>query len=282
VGWSVPSVELSSASCIATRSGWLPITGLPADNKVLGLDRFGTLTERVVTVDVGSDELVSFVGSQGAFGAFASGTRILESTGPVSRVDDLVEEGGVRSRIYEVAVQSVWHAFDHPVELGVWSGLKELSCSDTNDCLVVRCVENAARVPRGVEQHSRGGIRYLVLSQRTVAGAFAKDWRVMMQALARALFLRSDEGRLEIPVRASILGLWYASALSATGSGFQFAYDSIQHSSYLYVYDAINVSTGVSAGSTAFRKTNALPMVDLKWSDSSWSPIVNGFITAGR
>jgi len=277
----MPSVEVLAASCVATRSGWQPLVALVPPN-LLVLDRFGTLVDVPIEVQQVGVDTITFLGSRAAFGPFAPETRVLESDGGTCRLGALVDAGDVRDHNYEATISGVAREFRNVSDYGLWHGLRWLACASTEEELVVRCVESSAPVPRRVRSVDRAGIRYLVIPRATLADSVRADWCSFVLELGRALFMREHDDRLEIPAMAFVLGLWYVSALSATGTGFRFAYDTIQHSSYLFVHHTADVAAGGAVpGSTAFRRPLTEKVVRLNWTDPSWNPLVNGFIVVG-
>lgn len=280
----MPSVEVLETSAVATKQGWRCAGALERVSDVLVLDRFGALVAAPILVEIsGAQQPACFLGSRSAFGPFVGSSLVHEYDGTLCQMSDLVDSGEVRERRYEATLSSAARAFEQVVADGLWAAIESIAALEVNSDVVVRCVDTSAQAPMGIRTAIRSGIRYVVLARHDLNERMKGEWSAFTLELGRVLFRREEEDRLEIPICAGVFGLWYATAMCAAGRGFRFGYDSIQHSSYVFVHDDNDpsASAGGVAGLTAFRRPSRARVVTLIWSEPTWNPVVNGFIMSG-
>jgi hypothetical protein len=125
-----------------------------------------------------------------------------------------------------------------------------------------------------------GGCSYCILGKDSFAGSFRRDWASTLLSLGRQWLFAGEGARLELERAAYPFGLWYVSALKARGLHYRLRYDSLQHSSYMFIEDAPNRILPIERGACAFFAPSVGAATELEWEDRSWNPISSGFLVA--
>lgn len=280
----MPCARLVSLSTVLAPEGWVVAGALASTVTLLGVDRHGIPVSRKVRAAQGeASGRVTFVGTAAAFGAFSFDTRLISSDGKVLSTGEIAEGGRIREISFETYTELSGDAGrgDPPVTL--WSTVAAAAAEAGDSSIALRRRDGEWRPSDKSKfpvEAVFGGHCYCILDKRTFASSFRRDWASTLLSLGRQWLFAGDDGRLELERAAYPFGLWYVSALKAKGRHYRLRYDSLQHSSYMFIEEALTSTLPVERGACAFFTTTAGSATELEWEDRSWNPISSGFLLA--
>jgi hypothetical protein len=252
-----------------TASGWTE-TSIPSVIAAIGVDRHGRLSICDVEVSLSGEAIAEhFLGTRAAFGAFHSDTVLIDAGGGRRSVASICEAEEIQALKWESCV----HGGDlMRLQSGIdllWDALSAAALAGNGDTLVVKSFGDGLVGKERFVPLSRSQ-----LEQECITSGFAGASKWITSLLRTKVDVASADRR------AYRLALWLATCRRATGKGYRFGFDSIQHSCAVKVELAADVGqveplrTAFSAGVTN-RST-------ISWTDRSWSPVSSGFILDGR
>jgi hypothetical protein len=265
----MPLAVLTSHSTLLTASGWVD-TSVPRVIAAIGVDRHGRLSISDVEVSISGESIAEcFLGTRAAFGAFHADTVLIDATGGRRSVASMCEA----EEIQGIKCESCVHGADlmHP-QSGfdrLWDALSAAALVGNRETLVVKSSADGLG----------GKDRLIHLSRLQLEREFATSGFVGASKRLASL-LQTTDGMASVDRRAYQLALWLATCRKASGEGYRFEFDSIQHSC------TVNVELDAYVGlveplRTAFSAGVTNPAI-IKWTDRSWSPVSSGFILGGR
>lgn len=265
----MPFALLTSHSTLLTAFGWTE-TSTPGVITAIGVDRHGHLSLNDVEVSLSGEAAAEhFLGTRAAFGAFHSDTVVIDASGGRRSVVSICEAEEIQALKWESCV----HGGDlMRLQSGIdrlWNAFGRAALAGDGDTLVARSCRDGIVGKERFIRLSRSR-----LEQDCIASGFAGASKWLTSLLCTKVDLASADRR------AYQLALWLATSRKATGEGYRFGFDSIQHTCTIQIDLAADVGqveslrTSFSAGIT---KCSVI-----SWTDRSWSPVSSGFILDGR
>jgi hypothetical protein len=126
-----------------------------------------------------------------------------------------------------------------------------------------------------------GAHRYCVVAKAALMAAVTLDWSAAIDDLVTFWCYSSSDNRVEIERGMPHVIAWYLAASVFRSSSYVLTYDSLQHSSYVFVTKVSAPLDLIQAGKTVFLSSEQAPSVRLSWEDRSWNPVTSGFLLTG-
>ena len=280
----MPSAKLIGLSTLLAPDGWIRAGVLKGTVTLVGVDRHGIPISRKVRA--GQRETaarVTFVGTAAAFGAFSSESRLISSNGTVFSTAEIAEGGRIRETSFETHTELPEAAGRADPLVTLWPTLVDNAAAvgESSIALRRRDIEWPPAVKSSfLVEETFGSHRYCIVKKGMFVSCFSRDWVSTLLALGRLWLFAAEDERLELERAAYPFGLWYISALKAKGMHYRLRYDSLQHSSYMFIQEASTPIPPIERGACAFFAPGAASATELEWEDRSWSPISSGFLIA--
>jgi hypothetical protein len=265
----MPFAILTSHSTLLTASGWTE-TSTPGVIAAIGVDRHGQVSIRDVEISLSSETAAEhFLGTRAAFGAFHCDTVVVDAGGARRSVASICEAEEIQALKWESCV----HGGDlMRLQSGMdrlWDAFGAAALAGNGDTLVVKSRRDGFV---GKERFVR--VSRSQFEQDCIASGFAGASKLITSLLCTEVDLASADRR------AYRLALWLATCRKATGEGYRFGFDSIQHTCVIKIELAADVGQ-VEPLRTAFSAGITNRSI-ISWADRSWSPVSSGFILDGR
>jgi hypothetical protein len=257
---------------------------LPTDCQILGVDRHGKVIQITAQLRrTGQRSRLAYVGTGAAVAAFVTDTRLLANDGKRWVVKDLVERINTSIVQFETVVRIPHVVEPDPSVEDLWTCLLDASAFRSAESVALRCRDSVADIGTGtflLLKQSGGGQSFAILSRDELATALGAEWCKTIITLTTRWLRHREEDRVEVERSAYFVALWFATALISSGSGYVFQFDSIQHSSYIFVKVTGQAPPPIQPLSSAFYSPGETNASSLIWSDQSVAPIAGGFLLA--
>jgi len=256
---------------------------LPTDCQILGVDRHGKVVEITVQLmRTGQRSRLAYVGTGAAVAALVTDTCLVANDGKRCVVKDLVE-GISGSRLqFETLVRIPRVVDPKPSVEDFWTCLSDASAFRGSGSIALRCRDSVPDSGTGslllLKQFA--GQSFAILSRDELATALGAEWRETIIMLTTSWLRNHEEDRVEVERSAYSVALWFATALVASGLGYVFQFDRIQHSSYIFVKVTPQAPRPIQPLASAFYTPGETNAVSLIWGDQSVAPIAGGFLLA--
>lgn len=201
--------------------------------------------------------------------------------GRAVEISDIVRQGDVQAITFEGAAESASDSLVAPTMDALWAALQDATALRGPSALGFRR-RSKGRLPPWMRAVRVRDVDYVAVSKSAFSEAGDLDgWRPALARTVEALFAGED-GLVEIERSGHRLAIWYASALSrAAERGHEFSYDTLQHSSFVYIRkEKSSATSSVDKGATAFLSTETSTEARISWTADGWNPIAGGFILA--
>lgn len=256
---------------------------LPSDCQILGVDRHGLVVEtRAQLIRTREQARLAYVGTGAAVTALVTDTRLVANGGKRCVVKDLIEGVDNFRLQFETLVGIPDAVKPKPSIDELWTLLSDASAFRTSESVALRCRDSLVDLGPGslilLKQFS--GQTYAILTRQELARALGADWRETIISLTTCWLENREDARVEIERSAYFLALWFAMALTASGSGYGFQFDTIQHSSYVFVTMTHNSPRPIQPVASAFYAPCETDAISLFWVEGSVAPIAGGFLLA--
>lgn len=264
--------------------GWRITKNLSTETQVLAVDRHGKVVETTIRLEQTENRSqLAYLGTGGAFAALVPDTRVLANDGKRWMVKTLVESGDVSSVHFETLVRIPDFVRPNPSVDDLWQCLSDASAIGNSESLALRCRDPvlAASLKSAFPQKKQVGDQvFAIVRRQELASALDENWREAITNLVTCWLKDGADNRVEIERSSYYLALWFATALAASRSGYAFQYDSIQHSSYVFVMVTQQAARPLQPGACAFYSPHDTRVVSISWNDPSLAPIAAGFLIA--
>jgi hypothetical protein len=282
---NMPSSNICEESVLLTPYGWRIAEALTSECEIATVDRHG----KIVVTDVRlmlteKHSRLAYVGTNAAFSAFVADTRLTASDGKRWTVESLVECGDVSKVYFENLVRMPAVVQPRPSVDDFWQCLSEVSAISTLTSIALRrrdplvAVRTMSGFPRKKKIGDQG---FAIVHKQELAKVLGANWREAITTLSTYWLKNGDEDRVEIERSAYYFALWLATALTSSGLGYSFQFDTLQHSSYVFVSATNEAPRPLQRGACAFYTPYNTRAALLTWNDSSLAPIAGGFLLAG-
>jgi hypothetical protein len=279
----MPFTRISEDSALLTTAGWCKAGSAAKDIKCFGADRHGRLAAASVTT-CSTDERAreAFVGTSSAFAAFLGETPLMLSDGRTMQLGKLIKSGVVAELSFETllhlpaAVPLVLRSEE------VWEVLGSEAAFLSGNRMALRCHE-----PRTLQKGfprivNDGAQTYCVLLYDDLADRVATKSTETICELGTQWLRNSDEAREEIERGASFFACLLLASRVHLEKWYRLRYDSLQHSSFVFVCDSSTKPAPVARGECAFFGQAMKQVVTISWEEKTWSPLSGGFLVAAN
>lgn len=278
----MPSVTLSDKSVLLSAGGWRIVNSLASSCEIAFVDRHGKLTQAAATlVPTAKKAQLAYIGTQAAFAAVTTDTRILASTGKRWMAKDLVGLGDISQVAFETLFRIPESFSLRPNINEVWQSLVSVAAFENKEMVALRShVRHTATLvhSEAIEFITTGDTNYALIKRKQLEAALTDNWTRTIIELISGCMTNRNENRVEIERAAYYLALWFAAALVRSKSAFVFHFDTLQHSSYVFVSGANELPQPIQRGGCAFFVPDDTRETILTWTDRSLAPVVGGFL----
>ena len=267
---------------LLSAQGWRITKNLPGDCQILGVDRHGKVIEITARLTpVGQRSRLAYVGTGSAVAALVTDTRLVASDGRRWVVKDLVEGISASRLQFETLVRIPHVVQPQPSVEDFWSCLSDASAFKGSESIALRCRDSTSICtgPLLLLKQFRGQ-SFVILNHQELGSTLSAEWSETIIKLTTCWLRNREDDRIEVERTAYFIALWFATALMASGSGYVFQFDRIQHSSYVFVKVTHQAPRPIQPLSSAFYTPGETNAVSLIWSDQSVAPIAGGFLLA--
>jgi hypothetical protein len=280
----MPSSSICGESVLLTPNGWRVAKMLPSECEIAAADRHGrVVSTRVQLVPNGKQMHLAYVGTGAAFAALVADARLTANDGKKWKVKDIVECGDVSKIHFETLVRMPDVVHPKPAIDDFWWCLSYASAVANSEAIALRCRDPlvGTRTKSGfLRKKEIGNQVFAIVHKHKLATALSANWRETITTLISCWLRNSDDDRVEVERSAYYVALWFAAALSASGLGYFFQFDTLQHSGYVFVTSSHEIPSPLQKGACAFYTPNHTPATSLTWHDPSLAPISGGFLLA--
>ena len=281
----MPLSRICAESVLLTPQGWRIAKHLRRECAIVGVDRHG----KVVTTDAelitgGETTPLAYVGTAAACGAFARDTRLIANDGKRWSINELVESGGVSSVHFETLVRLPETVNPKLAAKDLWPTLLDAAAVGNDRCVTLRCRDpiralgTKRQFPQAIQIADQA---FAVLDRHEFDTALGANWSDAITNLVGCWLLNGDDDRVEVERSAYYLAVWFASARTESQLGYAFQYDTMQHSSYVFVTIADEQPRPLQRSACAFYTPHHSHTATLSWRDSSVAPVAAGFLLTG-
>jgi hypothetical protein len=277
----VPSALLGGDSVVLSAEGAIPAKDFVAGNGIIGIDRHGRPSFRDVLISQADrPSRTAVLGSSAAFAVMSEHTRVLLTDGTSRAVGGIVIDGDVSDCRFENHVEFPAGLQSNDALNALWNELAAMSATDGSGAIALRCRERdrSIKLPSGIRVAEAGRHSYCVVEKQTLARAIRRDWIQTVVAIVDSWCYVEEEDRIEIERTVPFVLCSYLAALAALSKAYTVEFDSLQHSAYVFVSTSAVVPAVFSKGRTAFLADVQQSALRLEWHDSSWNPVVSGFL----
>lgn len=257
---------------------------LPRRCHIVGIDRHGrAVASEAELTSAGETARLAYVGTAAACGAFAGDTMLIASDGKKRRVNDIVESGDISRVHFESLVRLPELVETKLASRDLWPTLRHSAAIGTDEYLTLRCRDpiHAFGIQRRFPKTKQiADQAFVELHRREFDMALSSDWPEAITGLVTCWLMNGGDERVEVERCAYDLAVWLAAARTESGAGYQFQYDTLQHSSYVFVRLSENLPRPVQQGACAFYTPHDTQRLTLRWRGSSRAPILAGFLLA--
>lgn len=279
----MPSTSIPEESVLFTPYGWRITKNLPPKCQILFINRHGRFVETTVQLlRTEKQSRLAYIGTGAAIAALVADTRLLANDGKKWMVKDLIERD-VSSVYFETPVRIPDVVQPKPSVDDLWQCLSEAAAVRNSESIALHCRDPLFVISTKfnfLRKKETGGQTFAIVTKQELAKALDKNWGETITTLTTAWLRNADDGRIEVERSAYYLALWFSTALIASGSGYSFQFDTLQHSSYIFVTTASDAPRPLQRGACAFFTPHGTCAVSLSWGDRSLTPITGGFLLA--
>lgn len=269
--------QLSESSIVLTPSGWKAARDLDSSVLLIGMDRHGRPTSRLVLTEQTTSAQPIFLGTRAAAGWFAPETRIIANGRPASASSLLSED--IRDFGFETYLE-IEDASD--VGILVWTSLQHAAYHRGRSCLVFPKRDRIATVSSELMQEFiQHGRPYVLLRKDVFLSAILKDWPETLLQI-QPVFAYSGTETFSIRYALDDLDIltWTLSALRACNRAYELSFETLQFSAFADLECRDYRPQPVERGTCSFRSAEHERVIRLLWDGASWSPIVGGFVVS--
>lgn len=282
----MPFAAVAADSILFARSGRMPAGALKSSHEVLGVDRHGQPVFRGVTTERSAESRrCGCLGTGTTFGIFADVSRILLADGTVRSVLEIVESGTIADHRFEHHLEVSESVTSRLVANSVWTELVTMSAVHDSSCVALRCraqdIEKRLTSRRGMVAANAGSHAYCIVKKDAFTSAASVDWSGTIDELVNCWCYSPEDDRVEIERGLTNVIAWYLAANALRSMAYTISYDSLQHSSYVFVMKTDASSGLIEKGRSAFLVPESASIIQLKWDERSWNPVCSGFLLAG-
>lgn len=273
-----------SRSVVLTAGGWLPLSSAPCPNEIFGIDRRGKLKSTTVEYLAGGECSCGFVATESASGFFAASSRLVDSDGRKVAVERIIDDNLVAQLTFEssLTLPAPATACTKAAE-AAWNSIAESAAYVGDSACAIKC--RGQRRETGSSTHDKQGIAvrklgkrfFMLIGREQFVRGFISDWQSTISLISE-IWLKNDEDLLEIQRSESLIGAWVLSALHAGDIEYRVVCDSQQHTSIVSVELVSRSTSALGRGRTCCFTIDRASQLDIHWEESSWNPIVNGFV----
>jgi hypothetical protein len=280
----MPSAQIISESLVMRERGWEMATTQGKARYVFGTDRHGKIVAKEIAVEsLGSSGIAVFLGTEACFGMFAAETALVNKAGQCLTARALAESNELAESWFENVVAFPFSASE--ADLGLFSSaLVTLAPFATESCLARRCTSRevalSASLGRFCSLQKVSNDLFLITDRKGLEGAKLQKLEIVVQ-LASVICRSTDDDGLTFEAADAALAAWYCSALATNEEHYQVSYDSLQHSLFAKVQKTKERQSPFKNARCGYLEQHPREKVRIVWDDSSWSPIVNGFLVKG-
>jgi hypothetical protein len=278
----MPSSSICEDTVLLTPHGWRAAKSLQQSIELVAIDRHGRVISTTGQLSrAETKSRLAFVGTAAAFAGFTADTRIVANDGRKKTVGELIESGDVSSVYFETLTR-----LEEPIKLtpetdDLWGHLSDISAICDSETIVLRCRDPliAASIRSSMlRKKELGEQTFAIMKKSKLASALESKWPEAIITLITCLFKNSDDERVEIERASYYLALWFAAAQALVGAGYSYNFDTIQHSSYVFVAPSQTSPPPLQRGACAFYTPYLTECALLTWSDSTLAPVAGGFL----
>lgn len=266
------------------QGGWELATALPGPRRAFGTDRHGKIVSKDVALqDATSTDVVVFLGTEACFGVFAPETILINKAGNQLTARFLAESNDLGASWFENVVSFPFSITN--ADLSLLSAALATNapfCSESR--LARRCISGDVAVS-GVCRKFCSLLKvdnhvFSVVNRKALEACEIQQWDAVIR-LGKIMYEEEEGDDVCFETRDAPLAAWYYSALASSGRHYRISYDSIQHSLFAKVQQTDERQSPFKNARCGYLERNPQEKVRIVWDDSSWSPIVNGFLIKG-
>jgi hypothetical protein len=287
----MPSVIVLSESCLLTNSGWILAGEIPDRVSLFGTDRHGHLVSKEATITLLKESSKrAIIGTDASVGIFASKTRIVLKDGTIKTAAEVIEDTQQNDFWFENVLQFPGKLDENASATFLSTVLQTCAAFVVDDLAIVRCRSRVDDMDVRKELSQSGFCQFqkisadvfCLINQESFPKIRGPRFESFIKDYSVALWRNSEEECEEIDCIHNSCCLWYASDLKAMNVGYTLKYDSLQHSLTVKVVEDSSHKTPFRKCRCAFHHSNTPTSVLVTWEANSWTPIVSGFLVAGK
>lgn len=264
--------------------GWELPSPRAKSRRVFGTDRHGKIVAKdIMAESLGPSELLVFLGTEACFGIFAGETALLNKAGQRLTARALVESNELGDSWFENVVAFPFSAAEADPSL-FSSALIKLAPFVTESRCARRCKSREATLSTSLSKfcrlHKVSNDLFLVIDRECLEAAKLQQWEIVMQ-LASVICHSSEDDGVAFEAGDAALAAWYCSALASRREHYKITYDQVQHSLFASVQKTKERQSPFRNARCGYLELHSAEKVRISWEDTSWSPIINGFLVKG-
>lgn len=284
----MPLARISEQSALLAPGGWTSAARLVGQFEIVGLDRAGQPVTRTVQIaKVDSRSNIAFLGTSAAFGAFSMQSRLHLADGSPIDVTELVQAGCIADYRFEVFRSAGTRTAAPEAADSIWIALRQAAALHDSDTIVLRstaannsnCKEDVrptwAKIIRSEE------CAYIILKKKPFTLAFQQHHDQVLGTIGSLCLRGAEDSGWQAERELHLVICWLADALRQSGIQTEFAYDTLQHTCFVYLSPAGVGPPPIGPGRCAFATATVADDLSLAWQDASWTPTVSGFLLSG-
>lgn len=280
----MPSAQITSESLIMRERGWATATAQGGTRCVFGTDRHGKIVAKEIIVEpLGSSEMAVFLGTEACFGMFAAETTLVNKAGQCLTARALAESDELAESWFENVVAFPFSASEADLAL-FSSALMTLAPFATESRIARRCTSRKTALStclsRFCSLHKVSNDLFLIADRKGLEGAKLQKLEIVTQ-LASVICMPPEDDGLTFEACDAALAAWYCSALATNEEHYKVSYDSLQHSLFAKVQKTKERQSPFKNARCGYLEQHPREKVRILWDESSWLPIVNGFLVKG-
>lgn len=281
--WNVSSARIADNTMLLTARGWCAAKDAIGRCEVFGADRHGMVQPQPVEVKhIGGLAHSAFLGTPSACGGFSPATSVFDYEGRRWSLAELVEEGCATKRRFETFTELPGPGTWETVAGIVWPALSLCAASQTDEQVAVKCLDSGGEGLGALDTVMVGKHRYCVVSRQALSELEEGSAPEFVARLAGIWAKRVDE-KVRIHIERAFMHVvpLLISALRRLGRGYELSYDSLQHTGFVFVTEAVASPLPVTRGLCACFDVGGDPSeFRLGWEAPGWNPIASGFVIA--
>jgi hypothetical protein len=280
----MPSAQITSESLMMGQHGWELASPQANLRRVFGTDRHGKIVAKdIVAESLGPSESLVFLGTEACFGIFAGETALLNKAGERLTARTLVESNELGDSWFENVVAFPFSAAEADPSL-FSSALIKLAPFVTESRCARRCTSRQVALSTSLSKfcrlHKVSNDLFLVVDREYLVAAKYQQWEIVIQ-LASVICQGVEDDGVAFEAGDAALAAWYCSALASRSEQYKITYDQAQHSLFATVKKTKERQSPFRNARCGYLELHSAEKVRISWGDTSWSPIVNGFLVKG-